>query len=573
MAYAGQEILSVLLPVVGVIAYRQMTYISGIIILLLFILMISYRQTIEHYPNGGGAYIVAKTNLGTIPGVVAGAALAVDYILTVAVSVSSGVQQIASAFGPVAGYTVPICVFLIILMAIGNLRGLREASRIFGIPTYAFIAGMLAMLVAGFIKLAGGYVPPAPVMPTPENLLQPLTAMLMLKAFSNGCAAVTGFEAVSNGVPNFKEPARKNARNVLLILTIIILVLFGGTAVIANLYKVVPDEHNALLILIAGEIFGKGFMYYYVTVTAFIILILAANTAYSGFPMMLSVMARDGYAPRQLSVRGNRLSYSSGIVVLSVMAALLIIAFDARVDLLIGLYAIGVFISFTLSQSGMFVHWVRSHEPRWRLKALVNGFGALVTAAVVVIIALTKFRQGAWIVVILVPILVLLMLKVKKHYTEVHDKLRLEPGDYEKTLKSGAMKVHAVVPLDSVNRASVRALRYAKTISGDIVAFNVACDEETARKTRQKYAQLGTDIPLVTHQSKNRDIVRSIVELIESEEYALPKEDMVAVILPQFITRGPLQRLLHNRTRQQLQRRLLKHRQVVICTIPLQMNT
>ena len=340
VAYAGQEILSVLLPVVGVLAYRQMTYLSGVIILLLFILMISYRQTIEHYPNGGGAYIVAKANLGILPGVIAGAALAMDYILTVSVSIASGVQQIASAFAPVSHVTVPVCLALVLLMMLGNLRGMRDASRIFGIPTYMFIAGMLFMIVMGFVRLASGYTPPAPIMPTPDNLLRPLTMMLMLKAFSNGCAAVTGFEAVSNGVPNFREPARKNAKKVLLILTIIILALFGGTAIIAYNFRVVPDEHNALLVLIAGEIFGKGFMYYYISISAFVILILAANTAYSDFPMLLSVMSRDGYAPRQLSMRGGRLSYSSGIVVLSVVAGLLIAAFDARVDLLIGLYAI-----------------------------------------------------------------------------------------------------------------------------------------------------------------------------------------------------------------------------------------
>jgi amino acid transporter len=563
--------LAVLLPVIGVLAFRQLTILSGIIILLLFILMISYRQTIEHYPNGGGAYIVAKANLGTVTGVVAGAALAVDYILTVSVSIASGVQQIASAFTPVARYTVPVCVIIVAFMAIGNLRGMKDASRIFGIPTYAFIAGLLSMIIFGFIRLANGYVPPVPVMPTPVNLLKPLTLMLMLKAFSNGCAAVTGFEAVSNGVPNFKEPSRKHAQTVLLILTIIILVLFGGMAIIANYYKVIPDEHNALLVLIAGEVFGKGFMYYYITITAFIILIMAANTAYSDFPMLLSVMSRDGYAPRQLSMRGNRLSYSSGIVVLSIAAAFLIIIFRARVDLLIGLYAIGVFISFTLSQSGMLVHWFKSHEAGWHWKAFVNGFGALVTFTVVIIIALTKFQQGAWIVVILIPILVFAMLKVKKHYTEIHDKLRLEPDEYEKTFKSEKYNVRAIVPLESINRASIRALRYAKTISKDIVAFTVVSDADTEQKNRQKYAQLQTDIPLIIRYSKNKDIVRSIIELIESAEYNLPKDDIVAVILPQFITRKSWERFLHNGTRQLIQKQLLKHKQIVICTIPLQL--
>jgi amino acid transporter len=572
VAYAGQEMLAVMLPAIGLLAFRQMTYISGVIILLLFTLTISYRQTIQHYPNGGGAYIVAKANLGTLPGVIAGAALACDYILTVAVSISSGVQQIATAVQPIIPYTVPICVGLVLLIALGNLRGIREASRIFGVPTYLFIFGLLALLVVGFIRMTLGYTPPQPVVPTVGGIVQPITMMLMLRAFSNGCAALTGVEAVSNGVPNFKEPSRKRAKTVLLLLSVTIFVLFGGTAIIANFYKVIPDQNNALLVLIAGEVFGKGVMYYYITITTFIILILAANTAYADFPMLLSVMSRDGYAPRQLSMRGGRLSFSSGIVVLSVVAALLIIVFQARVDRLIGLYAIGVFISFTLSQSGMFIHWVKSHEKGWHYKALINGFGALVTAVVVVVIAITKFSEGAWIIVFLIPVIVFLMLKVKKHYSEIHDKLRLEPEEYEKTFNSGSYKVHAVVPIDSINRASIRALRYARAVTDDIIAFNVACDEETAEKNRRKYEQLQTDIPLVVRLSRDKDIVRSIVGLIESEEYRLPKEDMVAVVLPQFVTQKPLQRLLHNRTRKQIERCLLKHRQIVICTIPLQLT-
>lgn len=572
VAYAGQEILAVLLPVIGILAYTQLIYLSGVIILLLFILMISYRQTIEHYPNGGGAYIVAKANLGILPGVVAGAALAADYVLTVSVSIASGVQQIASAFEPIVHYTVPICVALIIFMAIGNLRGMREASRIFGIPTYAFIAGMLAMIAVGFIRLTNGYVPPTPVMPTAGTLLQPLSVILILKAFSNGCAAVTGFEAVSNGVPNFREPSRKNAKIVLLLLTIIILLLFGGTALLANFYKVVPGE-KAMLVLIASEVFGQGFMYYYITITTFIILILAANTAFADFPMLLSVIARDGYMPRQLSMRGKRLSYSGGIIVLSAVAILLIIIFRAKVELLIGLYAIGVFLSFTLSQSGMFIHWIKSREKHWQAKALINGFGALITAAVVVIIAITKFRQGAWVIIILIPTLVFIMLQIKKHYTGIHDKLRLEPEQYEAVLRSARpYKLRVIVPLDSVNRASIRALRYAKTISDNIIAFNVVTNIESEEKNRQKYEQLHTSVPLVIRYSSNKDIVKSIIQLIESEEYKLTADELVAVVLPQLMQQKTWQKLLHNRTGQHIRRQLLKHKQIVICTIPMQLS-
>lgn len=572
VAYAGQEILTVLLPAIGFAAFGQLTIISGIIIVLLFILMLSYRQTIDSYPNGGGAYTVAKENIGTKVGIVAGAALSVDYIMTVAVSVSSGVQQIASAFEPIAKFVVPICVILVILIAIGNLRGLREASRIFGIPTYAFIVGILAMLVYGFIKLANGYAPPKPIMPTPQNLLQPITAMLLLKAFSNGCAALTGVEAVSNGVPNFKEPSRKHAKTVLLLLAFIILVLFGGTAILANFYQVNP-EGKAMLVIIAEEVFGRGFMFYYITITTFIILVIAANTAYSGFPMLISVVSKDGYAPRQLSMRGNRLSFDSGIILLSIAAILLIIIFNAKVEKLIGLYAIGVFISFTLSQSGMFLRWIRIRGKHWQMKALINGIGTVATAVVVVIIAITKFQQGAWIVVILIPILVLGMLKIKKHYTGVHDQLRLEPEEYNAALNdSCTYKNRVIVPVESVNRASIRALRYAKTISDNVTAFNVVIDKETGEKNRQKYDQLHTDIPLVIKYSPYREIVGPLVEFIESAEYDLTECDIVSVILPQFIVRKFWHRILHNNTRVHIERELLKHKQIVICTMPLQLH-
>jgi amino acid transporter len=573
VAYAGQEMLGVLLPVIGVLAFRQLTILSGVIIVLLFILMLSYRQTIDSYPNGGGAYTVAKENISTKVGIVAGAALSVDYIMTVAVSVSSGVQQIASAFEPIAKYTAPIAVFLVLLIMVGNLRGLRESSRIFGIPTYAFIVGMLVMLSAGFIRLARGYVPPTPDITTVDNIVQPLTLILMLKAFSNGCTALTGIEAVSNGVPNFKDPSQKRAKTVLLLLAIIILVLFGGTGILANFYKVDPTHGKAMLILIADEIFGKSFMFYYITVTTFVILILAANTAYSGFPMLISVMSKDKYMPRQLSMRGSRLSYDSGIIVLSVAACLLIVAFNAKVEKLIGLYAIGVFISFTLSQSGMFLRWWRTRARHWQVKALINGVGAIITAAAVVVIAVTKFRQGAWIVVILIPILVYLMLRINRHYTRIHDQLRLDPEEYNAVLNdSCAYKNRVIVPIESINRASIRALRYARTISDNVTAFNVVIDTETGEKNRQKYNMLRTDIPLVIKYSPYREIVEPLVEFIQSAEYDLTDCDIVSVIMSQFIVQKFWQRILHNNTRTHIERQLLKHKQIVICTMPLQLR-
>jgi len=569
VAYAGQEILLVLLPAIGVLAYSQLTYISFAIIGLLALLMLSYRQTIKSYPNGGGAYIVAKDNLGVIAGVTAGAALSVDYILTVAVSVSSGVEQVTSAFLPLRPYTVIISVIMVLLLMIGNLRGIRESSRIFGIPAYAFIIAMVSMLVVGFIKLKGGYVPPEP---TIVSIGQPITMILILKAFSSGCTALTGVEAVSNAVPNFKSPSVKNARTVLLLLSIIIFVIFGGTSLMANAYHVVPGE-KALLILMAEEIFGRNLMFYYLTATTFIILVMAANTAYSGFPLLVAVMAREGYVPRQLSMRGDRLSYSNGILALSIVSALLIIMFKAKVTALIGLYAVGVFISFTLSQTGMLVKWIKLRDKNWIPKAIINGLGALVTAASVVVIAFTKFTEGAWVVVLLIPILIYLMLKVKKHYVAVKKQLRLAPKELaEIDVDNSAYVNRVIIPIESVNRSSVRALRYAMTISNNVVAFSVQTNDEEENELKSKYLKLNTGIPLIVKYSPYRRVVEPLLKFIESAEYEYEKGDMITVVLPQFTVKRWWHSILHNHTRIFVQRELLKHKHIVVAVMPLKLK-
>ncbi len=569
VAYAGQEILLVLLPAIGILAYGQLTYISFAIIGLLALLMLSYRQTIKSYPNGGGAYMVAKDNLGIMAGVTAGAALSVDYILTVAVSVSSGVEQVTSAFLPLRPYTVLISVIMVLLLMIGNLRGVRESSKIFGVPAYAFIIAMASMLIVGFFKLKSGYIPPEP---TIRSIGQPITTILILKAFSSGCSALTGVEAVSNAVPNFRNPSVKHARTVLLLLSIIILALFGGTSILANAYHVVPGE-KALLILIAEEIFGRNIMFYYLMATTFIILILAANTAYSGFPLLVAVMAKEGYVPRQLSMRGDRLSYSNGILLLSLVSALLIVVFKAKVTALIGLYAVGVFISFTLSQTGMFVKWVKTKEGHWLPKAIVNGTGALVTAITVIVIAFTKFEEGAWVVVLLIPILIYLMLKVKKHYVAVKKQLRLKPEELAEIDVDHSPYVNRViVPIEGVNRSSVRALRYAMTISNNVIAFSVQTNDQEERELKEKYLKLNTGIPLIVKYSPYRKVVDPLLKFIESAEYEYEKGDMITVILPQFTVKRWWHAILHNQTRIFVQRELLKHKHIVVAVMPLKLK-
>lgn len=572
VAYAGQEMLMVLIPAVGILAYKQLSIVSFGIIGLLFILMLSYRQTIENYPNGGGAFIVSKENLGVIAGVTAGSALSIDYILTVAVSVSSGVEQITSAFPVLRQYygSIIISVLLVLLMMVGNLRGIRESSKVFGLPAYAFIFALLAMLVTGFYKFfVLHYVPTAVDL---KSTAEPLGLLLLLKAFSSGCTALTGIEAVSNAVPNFKKPATKHAKTVLLLLSLIILVLFGGVSILANIYQVVPGE-KAMLILMAQQIFGVGFMYYFLTATTFIILIMAANTAYSGFPMLISVMAKEGYAPRQLGMRGDRLAYDNGIIVLTVVAIILIIAFKANVSSLIGLYAIGVFISFTLSQAGMFVKWCSDKGKNWQLKAFINGLGALLTSIAVIIIAVEKFNQGAWLVVLLIPIMIFAILKVKRHYTSVYKQLRIKPEEYDKfDMNSKKYNNHIIVPIESINHSSVRALKYAKTISDNIIAFNVAIDEEAANELRVKYEKLNSGVPLIVQFSPYREIVDPLLKFIASEEYAYKNGDIITVILPQFKVNKWWHNILHNNTEYFIRKQLLKHKHIVVSTIPLQLK-
>jgi amino acid transporter len=570
VAYAGTEIMLVLLPVVGMLAFRQLTYISAAIILLLAILMLSYRQTIDAYPNGGGAFVVAKENIGLIAGITAGSALSIGYIMTVAVSIASGVDQIVSAFDPLKPYKVHLTVLVILLVALGNLRGLKESARLFSLPTYFFIFSILLMLIVGLVKIIEGYEP-APLQVT--GTMKTAGVFLILTAFTNGCAALTGVEAVSNAVPSFKSPSAKNAKMVLLLLSLLVLVVFGGTSIIANFFPTDP-KNGAMLVQIAGLIFGRNIFFYLVTILSFTILVLAANTAFVGFPNLISVMAREGYVPKQLSMRGDRLSYSNGILLLTAIAILLVVVFSANVTSLIGLYAIGVFISFTLSQSGMLLKWYREKGKNWQVKAFINGFGALVTFLIVIVIAITKFRQGTWIAVIVIPIMIFMMLNVKKHYTAISKQLKLSPEELATIdVTRDVYRNRVIVPIESINRASIRALRYARTISENVVAFNISIDEAQGRKVRERYDMVNTDIPLIIKYSPYRKVVEPLLKYISSTDYDYQKGDMITVILPQFIVKSWWNRILHNRTRVAVERELLKHhKHIVVSIMPYQLK-
>lgn len=576
VAYATQEILLVLIPAVGLLAYKCMAGVCAAIVGLLLILVLSYSQTIKEYPQGGGAYVVAKENIGITAGATAGAALAIDYIMTVAVSISSGVEQLISAIPALMPFKVLISVSIVLLITIINMRGISESSKILGLPAYLFIIGLSTLILVGFVRIFTGNYTIAPVPSANYYGFGSITIFLLLRAFSNGCTALSGVEAVSNAVPNFKDPSVKNARRVLFLIGIIITVLFGGSTVLALLYKVTPTENSTVLVQLTDLIIGQNTMFtslvfYFIVATFVLILMLAANTAFSGFPMLVSVMARDSYMPRQFKNRGSRLSYSNGILALSAIAILLILVFKADVSKLIGLYAIGVFISFTLSQLGMCIKLAKEKKKGWIVRACINGFGCMVTFTAIIIVAVTKFTQGAWIVVILIPMFVLAMLKIKGHYSSVKEQLKVNPKEITIDVKSHYDN-KVIVLLESINKASVRGIKYALTISDNVRVFSVVLNEEQEQKLRKNFDDLDVDVPLTIMYSPYRKIVKPLLEYIKSEEYDYKKGEMITVIMPHFSVKKKRFAVLHNHTQLLVERELLKHKHIVVADLPFQLK-
>jgi len=570
VAYAVEEILLVLVPVIGAASFLWMPRLAGIIILLLLILVFSYRHVVDAYPHGGGAYIVAKENLSPLAGLIAGASLSIDYTLTVAVSVCAATAAITSASPSLFPHRVAITIGIIVLLVIGNVRGIRESSRIFSIPTYAFIFSIIALLVAGVIQHSTGntvHIPPPVAAPVTFGT-QAVTIFLLLRAFSSGCSALTGVEAVSNAVPNFQDPAPRNAKIVYILLALSIVICFGGVAYLANLYNAVPNPRQTVIAQISLDVFGQGVMFYFIQATTAIILAMAANTAFAGFPTLLSVIAQDGYAPRQMALRGHRLNFTNGIMILSILAIILVVVFQADTHLLIGLYAVGVFTSFTLSQTGMLVHWYRQKSKGWQYKALVNGLGALTTLTAVVIIGVTKFTEGAWIVFVVVPIIIMLMLKVKTHYKSVAQQLDIPNDTLSKIDLVSPHSHHVIVPIDSLNAMVVKALRYARTMTDNVEAFHIETYEGEADKLRKKWSMLNTDIQLIVKHSPYREVVGPLKEYIDSEEHASQPGDIITVLLPQFFVPKSWQMALHNNTSLFIANALFSKRNVVVSILP-----
>jgi amino acid transporter len=567
VSYAAEEILIVLISVIGLTSYKWLGWISLMIIALLIILTVSYIQIIRAYPQGGGAYMVAKKNINVKSGLVAASALLIDYILTVAVSASAGVAAIISAFPTLGEQKITLAVSIIIILTILNLRGVSESAKIFSVPAYLFIVSMIFMIIYGLIKYSL-YGAPEPMVHEQIKATGELSLFLILKAFSSGCSALTGLEAVSNSVPNFKEPAQKNAKTVMVLLGCLILFIFGGTSILARFYQTVPVGYPTVIAQIAYGVFGYGFMFYVIQFTTAMILIMACNTAFTGFPMLMHSVGKDGFVPRQFTVRGKRLGFSNGIVALAFVACILVIIFNAETHALLPLYAVGVFLSFTLAQTGMVKHWIKAKDRGWIKRAVINGFGAFVTAATTLIIAYEKFQHGAWMVIIVIPFLVLGMLSVKKHYNSVAAQLRVETEDLRELNFNKNIAHIIVVPIASLNRATLSALQYARSLSLDVIALNVSTDNEAIDKLKSRWDKLNTDILLVAKYSTYRTVITPLLHYINIIADATAENEKITVMLPQFITHEGLGEVLHNHTGFILRESLLRSKNVVVSTYP-----
>ena len=569
VSYAGEEILLVLIPVLGMASYKSFLPIVAAIIGLLGILVFCYRQTIDAYPQGGGAYIVATDNLGETPGLVAGAALIIGYILTVAVSACAGAAAVTSAFPELLQWKALIALILIALLTWGNLRGLRESAVMFGVPTYLFIFTMLTLIVVGIVRYASGSYTPQETVIAAESS-KDMLLFVILRAFASGCTALTGVEAVSNGVPNFKEPAPKNAKKVLYAMAGFVCIVFFGVSVLISMYRIVPNEEATAVSQLAEAVFGSGSaLYYVVQVMTVVILTLAANTAFAGLPLLMALMAQDGYLPRQLIYRGTRLNFSNGILFLFASAALLVIAFNGDQHLLLPLYAAGVFLSFLLSQLGMVLHWVRRKGSGWQTKAFVNGFGTIITGITLVIIVMMKFLQGAWVTLVCIILLVLLMRTIKKHYDKVRDDLRISSPEEAVALMGRGRVGKLILPVQNVNRSFVKVLNCAKDLDFDeIEYYHICSDEASAKKLQEQIERLGVPGNFVYEVTHYRNTEEVLMRHIEAEHAKLDEHQHLTVMMPNLVMQNRWARVLHNQTTKTMIKRMEKYRNVYVFQIP-----
>lgn len=573
VAYATEAILIVLL-VAGSGALGYVTPIAIGIAMLLVVVAFSYRQTIMAYPGGGGAYIVARDNLGTIPSLVAATPLLISYVLTVAVSISAGVAAITSAWPWLEEYRVEIALALIALVTIANLRGVKESGTIFAAPTYAFIIGMFVLIGTGIYNIVTGQVvtaqPPETVHAVGET--QSIGFLLLLRAFAAGCTALTGVEAISDGVPAFKKPESRNAAMTLIMMVVILSMMFVGISILAEAYHILPDgspEPETANSQLARAIFGLGSpLYFILQIATMLILILASNTAYADFPRLSYFLANDRFLPRQFTHRGDRLGFSNGILALGLISGVLVVAFGAREQALLPLYAVGVFMSFTLSQFSMTIRSWRLRQVNWLRNMIISGFGSFVTFVVLMVIAITRFSEGAWAVLVLIPIIVIILLSIHRHYSNVARQLSLADAP-----RPQAVKRHtAIVLISGVHRGVIPALQFGLSLAPDnINAVYVNLNDETTEVLKKKWEQWGSGVPLTVLPSPYRSLIQPLLKYIDEIDSQYD-DDVLIVIVPEFVPSKWWQHMLHNQTALQLKTSLFFNKRAYVVSVPYHLD-
>ncbi len=542
IAYANQEIYLGLV-VAGAAGLSLAWPIGLAITTLLAIVAISYTQTLQAYPSGGGSYVVARENLGRAAGLLAASALLIDYLLTAAVSLTAGVEAIASVYPILWSYRTPLALLLLAGITIANLRGLRETGSLMAVPVYLFLFTYLPML------LYGGYVlwqqGPAELAVVAPAAVQPLSLLLVLHAFATGCTALTGVEAISNGVPVFKKPEVLNARRTMLAMTILMGILFAGSIGLTRFLGIVAGPAETILSALARHLLGDGSLYLLVQISTLLILAVAANTSFAGFPRLGAILAQDGYLPRQLTSLGDRLVFANGIVALSLATAAMIVIFGGDSHSLVPLFAVGVFLAYTLSQTGMVIHWLRQRQSGWQLKALVNGAGALTTAATLLIVAYSKFAEGAWLTLFLIPLLYTLFSRIKRHYQAVGKQLSLR--GLPPSLRP-MPPPRLVIPVSGIHRGMIDAVRFAQSIAHDITALYIEMEPGTAQAVCEEWQSWFPDIPIVVRPSPYRSIVGPLLDFLDEEDARHNDGQLATVILPEFVPARWWQALLHNQT-------------------------
>jgi amino acid transporter len=565
VAYATDEILLALI-IVGTGFLNYSIWIALMITALMIIVAISYQQTIREYPSGGGAYIVAKENLGDNFGIVAGVALLIDYVLTVTVSISAGIAAITSAFPEMFSHTVMFCLISLCFIMFVNLRGVKESGKAFSLPTYFFIVVMFLLIIFG-VK---NYIMEShqAVVIKPVEGISWVYVFILLKAFASGCAALTGIEAVANGVKAFKPPESQNARITLGAMVVILATMFMGITFLADFYNIIPNANETVLSQLSKAVFSKGLMYYGIQFGTALILILAANTSFADFPRLSSIMAADRFLPRQLSNRGDKLVFSNGIILLGFFSALLIILFNGDTHMLIPLYAVGVFTAFTLSQAGMVQHWRRFKGKGWIKGIIINGLGTITTAVVLLIIAFEKFAHGAWIVIVAIPALVLLVKNIHKHYISVGEQLAIKPDSFQ---MQHYTHHSVIIPISGLHQAVISAVKYAKTLSKDVFAVYVCIDPEATKKIKATWDKLFPEVSLIVLESPYRSITQPLLEFIDEVHQDHPN-GIITVILPELVPSKWWHHLLHNNTAIFIKGLLLFKKDIVSTSLPFHLK-